>query len=146
MQALMQKAKTLLSGLATLMTTAESGRTEAAARAVLQHVNKEEDIEDRLKLDLAKKALGRNWVMHPEYTPIPRHSNHHDIWWPNRTLKYPEVRYSKERMSPAARAARPASRPRYRTSLWPDDHGRRLSFEEVAAPISFFRTTMRSFL
>ena len=111
MQALMQKAKTLLSGLATLMTTTGSGRTEAAARAVLQHVNKEEDIEDRvkakyrLKLDLAKKALGRNWVMHPEYTPIPRHSNHDDIWWPNRTLKYPEVRYSKEHMSPAARAA-----------------------------------------
>lgn len=108
---ILKKAKTILTGLSVLLSTTPAMRAEAAARTVLQHVNKEEDIEDRvkakyrLKLDLAKKALGRNWVMHPEYTPIPRHSNRHDIWYPNRTLKYPEVRYSKERMSPAVRAA-----------------------------------------
>ena len=108
---ILKKAKTILTGLSVLLSTTPAMRAEAAARNTLRNVSREEDIDDRvkakycLKLDMAKKALGTNWVMHPEYVPIPRHSNHQDIWWPNRTLKYPEVRYSKERMSPAARAA-----------------------------------------
>ena len=108
---ILKKAKTILTGLSVLLSTTPAMRAEAAARNTLRNVSREEDIDDRvkakhrLKLDMAKKALGTNWVMHPEYVPIPRHSNRQDIWWPNRTLKYPEVRYNKERMSPAARAA-----------------------------------------
>lgn len=27
------------------------------------------------KLSKAKEFLGKNWVLHPEYTPNPKHSN-----------------------------------------------------------------------
>lgn len=40
-----------------------------------------------LKLQRAKEWLGKDWVMHPEYVPNPRHSCLDHLWWHNRTCK-----------------------------------------------------------
>ena len=40
----------------------------------------------------AISMLGKNWVLHPEYRPHPRHSNHIHIWWPHSLLRRPGER------------------------------------------------------
>ena len=97
--------------IVSLLTSTPKGRADRAACKVLQSINRGDELDDRLRaryrlaLDAAKTKLGERWVHHPNYVPTPRHSNHHDIWWPNRVLRFPEVRYARETMSPAARAA-----------------------------------------
>ena len=77
---------------------------DAAARGILpschtQPVLAELDDETQMlridleqKLEAAKAYLGKNWVHHRDYVPIPRHSHNVSYWWPYRLLQNGETK------------------------------------------------------
>lgn len=69
-----------------LTTTSQSRLDQAAGKVLISNFPESEYVKQ--KRAEAKKKLGKNWVLHLEYQPTPRHSNDRAIWWPNRTLKY----------------------------------------------------------
>lgn len=54
-----------------------AGKEAAANREMLRQ---------QAKLNRALEFLGSNWVLHPEYQMIPRHSPDVAVWHQNRTL------------------------------------------------------------
>ncbi len=73
--------------LARALLTGPQGRMDHAAAKVLTEPFEESAYvkEQRAK---AIESLGKNWVLHSDYKPNPKHSNSVAIWWPHRTLKF----------------------------------------------------------
>jgi len=52
---------------------------------------KRAELRQQAKLNRALEFLGKNWVLHPEYQAIPRHSPDLAVWWPHRSMRYTEA-------------------------------------------------------